>query len=89
MKSNGGVNSRTQIMAWNDFPLLNHPSIATLSLISQSDKHHKEPMFLAIYVSVLLSIIMISILHHFVYKYFVSKFIISLIHVCPTDTGDF
>ena len=43
-ESNREVNSRTQNMAWNDFPLLSHPF--PLPLVLQSDKHHKEPMFL-------------------------------------------
>ena len=42
-ESNRGMSSRMQSMARNDFPLLSHPS--PLPLSSQSDKHHKEPMF--------------------------------------------
>ena len=50
MESSRGVNSRMQNMAWNDFPLLSHPS--PLPLISQSHEHHKEPMFLHILLSI-------------------------------------
>ena len=47
-ESNKGVytlaKSHTHGMTWNDFSLLSHPSPSPL--VSQSNKHHKEPMFL-------------------------------------------
>ena len=48
IESNRGVNLHMQSMVWNDFLLLSHPS--PLPLISQSEKHHKEPMFIYIYI---------------------------------------
>ena len=50
-------------------------------LFSQSYQHHKEPMFLHLLFS-------ISLMHHFVYTYFISK-IHNLFHVCPTYMCDF
>jgi len=56
-ESNRSVNSHTQSMAArNDFPLLSHLSL--LPLVSQSDKHRKEPMFLHL-------LCCISFIHHF------------------------
>ena len=43
-ESNRRVNLRTQSMARNDFPMLNH--LFPLPLVSRSDKQHKESMFL-------------------------------------------
>ena len=43
-EANRRVNSRTQSTVQNDFPQLSH--LSPLLLVSQSDKHHKEPMFL-------------------------------------------
>ena len=40
-ESNRRVNSCSQSMAPKDFPLPSHPSPSPL--VSQSDKHHKEP----------------------------------------------
>ena len=65
MESNRGVNSRTQSMAWNDFPLLSH--LSPLPLISQSDKHHKEPIFY-IYYSVYPFYITLFCLHILCFK---------------------
>ena len=62
VEPNRRVNSHTQGMAQNDFALLSHPS--PLPLVSQSDKHHKVPMFLHLLHS-------ISLIHHFC-AYFVS-----------------
>ena len=53
-----------QSMAWSDFQLLSRPS--PLPLLSQSNKHHKEPMYLHLLLS-------ISYIHHLVYTYLTSK----------------
>ena len=69
VESNRGINSRMQIMVRNYFPLLSLPS--QLPLVSQGNKHHKEPKFLYLLLT-------ISFLHHFVYTYVTlfQKFII-------------
>ena len=62
---NGGVNSCTQSMARKDFPLLSYPF--PIPLVSQSGKHHKEPMCF-------LYLLCLTFLH-------IQKFIISLTFV--------
>ena len=44
IESNRRVNSCTQSIAQNDFPLLSY--LSPLPLVSQSNKYHKKPMFL-------------------------------------------
>ena len=70
------VNLRTQSMALNDLPPLNHPS--PLPLASQSDKHHKELMFL--HVRIVLHFIYTSLFNIHSY-YFVLK-IYNLLYAC-------
>ena len=72
-ESNRRVNLRTQSMAWSDFQLLSHPS--PLPLFSQSDKHHKKPMFLHL-------LHRIRFKHHLIYTSFISK-IHDLLYVRP------
>ena len=57
-ESNRRVNSCTQRMARNDFPLPSH--LSALPLVSQSDKHYKEPMFLHVHL-----FCYFSFMHHF------------------------
>ena len=64
-ESNKRVNSCTQRMMRDDFPLLSHPSL--LPVVSQSDKHHKEPTFLHLFRC-------ISFMHHFFITYFGSVY---------------
>ena len=64
VKSNRGVYWGMQNMAWNDFPLLSHPSL--LPLVLQSDMQASQRAY---FLRLLHSI---SFLHHFIYTYFVS-----------------
>ena len=72
-ESNRRVNLHMQSMAWSDFQLLSRPS--PLPLFSQSDKHHKKPMFLHLLHRIYFK-------HHLIYTYFISK-IHNLLHVRP------
>ena len=67
-KANRRVNLHMQTVVWKGFCLAT--SLFYISLVLQSGKHHKEPMFLHLLRS-------ISFMHHFVYSYF----FISKIHI--------
>jgi len=48
-ESNKGENSSSQSIVQNDFPLLSHPS--PLPLFLQSDKHHKETIYIFTFIA--------------------------------------
>ena len=78
-ESNRRVDSCTQRMAQNDFPLLSH--LSPLPLVSQSDKHHKEPLSLHLFCYT-------SFIDHFFNTYFVLK-IHNVLYACPSYMADY